>query len=154
MEWNPEEIFEKLKARSIVSGVNNCWVWQGYLDKDGYGRIKISGKIYGNHRLSAWISLGLDLESEEQVNHICNNPACWNPAHIYIGDRSQNMKDAVEAGYNPGENNRIKTHCPREHEYTEENTRYYNGSRFCRTCESIRSKERRQQKRVSALGAM
>jgi hypothetical protein len=29
---------------------------------------------------------------------------------------------------------KLKTHCPKGHEYTEENTRYSKGSRFCREC--------------------
>lgn len=50
--------------------------------------------------------------------------------------RSANLKDAVRHGTNK---NTAKTHCPRDHEYTPENT-YLNvkGRRECRTCTRAR----------------
>lgn len=47
---------------------------------------------------------------------------------------------------------RSKTHCPKGHEYTPENTMLYNGGRFinrraCRTCHNVRSRQDRARKR-------
>lgn len=39
-----------------------------------------------------------------------------------------------------------KTHCPQGHEYNEENTRWYKGSRNCRVCDRDRQRIKRSRK--------
>lgn len=41
-------------------------------------------------------------------------------------------------GVGQGGIDRGKTHCPRGHEYSEDNTRRYRGKRRCRACEKLR----------------
>lgn len=36
-----------------------------------------------------------------------------------------------------------KTHCPQRHEYTPENTKLYQGRRYCRECHRIDARRRR-----------
>jgi len=63
----------------------------------------------------------------------CNNKNCFNPKHLYLGNQSDNLQDATKLG-KTGQHNRNKTHCPKGHEYTKENT-YKNGNgRKCKTC--------------------
>jgi hypothetical protein len=55
------------------------------------------------------------------------------------GTRSENLQDMVRNGRNHWAN---KTHCPRNHEYTPENTYVLpSGSRACRECARIRRLE-------------
>lgn len=61
-----------------------CWIWQRYVNRTGYGRLKRSGKhgpamlahrwYYELHR--GPIPAGL------QLDHLCRNPRCVNPAHL------------------------------------------------------------------------
>ncbi|TQE24855.1 hypothetical protein Sipo8835_32600 [Streptomyces ipomoeae] len=82
-------------------------------------------------------TLGYELEDDIHVLHHCDNPACLNlwPGHVYIGDHSDNMRDRAERG-RENNHNAAKTHCPRGHAYTRENTYVTpsNGKRQCRAC--------------------
>ena len=50
-------------------------------------------------RLILLAKLGLPLSHDEGVCcHACNNPACLNPNHLYLGDQSTNTEDSVYAG--------------------------------------------------------
>lgn len=53
------------------------------------------------------------------------------PSHVEPVTQGENNRRGF--GYS-GQNVR-KTHCPRGHEYTPENTRVYKTSRFCQTCQ-------------------
>lgn len=43
-------------------------------------------------------------------------------------------------GRGQGWNNAVKTHCPKGHEYTDENTYVWNGKRSCRQCAALSSR--------------
>ena len=138
-----EEVLAKLAETTVIQEITNCWLWLG-ATSGGYGNVRIGEEMYGVHRLSAWIFLEYDLSDRTmQINHklICSNKNCWNYKHVYIGTAKENTQDAIVTGsFNSGQHQRVKTHCPRGHEYNEENTRIYNGRRFCRTCDRERKK--------------
>ena len=72
------------------------------------------------------------------VLHTCDNPPCFEPAHLFRGTQSDNMKDCRDKGRlrpGAGRHNIAKTHCPQGHPYSEANT-YVSakGSRICRAC--------------------
>ena len=48
----------------------------------------------------------------------------------------ERRKDDPRAG-GPGVHNKVKTHCPRNHEYTPENTYVNSGKRQCKVCARI-----------------
>lgn len=130
--------------------INNCWIYDGFTtQKMPYPRVTFWGNVFMVHRLSAAIYLGLNLDdSEEHACHktICPNKNCWNPEHLYVGDRSTNMQDTVKLRTHPETR---KTHCARGHEYTPENTRIYERKRKCRTCNRINSAKQVRLKIVS-----
>jgi len=76
----------------------------------------------------------------KDVCHTCDVRLCCNPAHLFIGTRSDNVADCVAKGrYSNGRAER--THCPAGHEYTEANTYIHNGKRTCLTCKNARRKK-------------
>jgi hypothetical protein len=108
----------------------DCWPWLGTKTQNGYGRFWNDGRMVLAHRFSMQLA-GIDIPEGKQADHICNNRACVNPAHLRAVTPSENTK----RGALP---NKLKTECKRGHPLTPENT-YLNprGSRHCRICDRM-----------------
>lgn len=68
-----------------------CWLWLGALDRHGYGRRTIAGRQHQVHRLvyeeaKGAIPAGCDLD------HLCRNPRCVNPAHLEPVTTAENIR--------------------------------------------------------------
>ena len=80
-----------------VDGVNGCWEWTGFIDKSGYGRIKIGGVSERAHRASYVCFVG-DIPEDRMILHKCDNRSCCNPKHLYAGTPEDNVFDMMERG--------------------------------------------------------
>lgn len=59
-----------------------CWIWTRGCDKDGYPRVKLSGKDLYAHRVTyAIFHQDFDLEYFD-VHHLCEVRGCINPHHL------------------------------------------------------------------------
>lgn len=79
-----------------------CHKWRWGKMPSGHGTITPKGDIKETlaHRAS-WILHNKRLIPEgHQINHLCDNPPCINPAHLYVGDQFDNMRDTVWRGFN------------------------------------------------------
>ena len=127
----------KLLAKRIIDGPFQCWLYTGAI-ANGYGIISLANENVGVHRISAALHLGFDLNSDLQVLHqtFCPNKHCFNPAHLYIGTQADNIRDQIINRTHSSFIGKDKTHCPKGHEYSEENTYInpYDNSRVCKTC--------------------
>lgn len=121
-----------------------CWNWTGTTNNHGYGVMTYSGKQVYCHRLSAHFYLKFDLKSDLQVLHRCDNPACFNPKHLFIGTQSDNLKDMARKGRNPSLFKK-RTHCIHGHPLFGDNV--CPGKRDCRTCR--KEINRRHREKVS-----
>lgn len=116
-------------ARRMRSGhrvsQDGCWIWTGRLDRDGYGRCRLTilgqKRETGAHR-AAWLSLVGPLPEGSVIDHLCRNRACINPAHLEPVTTGENTRRSGLVGRTAGSVNRSKTHCIRGHEFTPENT--------------------------------
>ena len=74
-----------------------CWLFTGSDDGRGYGKFWIDGRVDKAHRAS-WLLSGRDIPLGQWVLHRCDVPCCVNPAHLFLGDRTDNMRDMASKG--------------------------------------------------------
>lgn len=122
-------------AERIALTDNSCVQWIGSRNNRGYGTFGDGVRAVLAHRWSyehhhGPIPAGLELD------HLCRNRACVNPAHLEPVTHRTNLLRA-ESG--PARNG-AKTHCPDGHPYAGDNLYLPpSGGRACRTCIRRRS---------------
>ena len=127
-----------------------CWNWRGAKSR-GYGIAKWRGRLIHAHRLSAILWLGLKNNSPLLALHKCDNAACFNPKHIYLGTQSQNIRDCVARGRHVESR---KTHCSMGHPFSQENTIVNKlRHRRCRTCHTAWLKAQKEQMKRDSIGS-
>ena len=146
MKLIEERFWEKVN-KDTKSG---CWEWQSSIRGNGYGafftHLKPEGrKCHGAHRYSWELANGAIPEGL-WVLHKCDNRICVNPDHLFLGDRTDNMRDCAAKGRVSTIGKSRQTHCKHGHEYTPDNV-YINpqGHRRCKTCQcaaAIRARSR------------
>ena len=70
-----------------VKKVRGCWLYQGFVNAEGYGRVTIRRgkkvKTHYAHRL-AWERTHGSIPAGSQVHHLCKRRACCNPKHLEL----------------------------------------------------------------------
>lgn len=125
---NKNGLFQKM-AYDVSTG---CWNWIGTKVAKGYGKTSWQGKSIYVHRLAAMLWMRFDPRSPLFVLHKCDNPACFNPKHLFVGTHLENMKDQREKGRH------LHKFCKNGHAFDSGNVIKECGSvRRCKICRTL-----------------
>lgn len=92
---SPEDFWSFAPAAQ-VGDPNICWEWQGPYWNGNQGNYGQYG-YYPAHRVAYFIDTGQQ-PGKLEVCHHCDNPRCVNPAHLFLGSHSDNIKDCISKG--------------------------------------------------------
>lgn len=116
------------KVNKDASG--GCWEWIASVTANGYGQFAVSKTEVARPHRWAYEALVGPIPEGLQLDHLCRNRRCVNPAHLEpVTARENTLRGETRAAANAA-----KTHCPLGHAYDEANTFLYQGRRTCRTC--------------------
>jgi hypothetical protein len=134
----------RLERNSIPEPNSGCTLWLGSSNKEGYGRIGVSGRSeLATH--AALRVAGREVPRGMLACHTCDNPYCINPDHLYVGTHQDNMRDMVRKR----RGTLARTHCPQGHPYSGKNLRINaHGYRTCLTCTQAASRKSYEARRA------
>ncbi len=156
-------VLERLMDKVMPVTETGCWIWMAPLDKGGYGSfgfydsLKYKTKKQKSVKVKAHIAMYTELVGPIpeglELDHLCRVRCCVNPAHLEPVTHQENCRRGMAAAVATARS-KAKTHCPRGHEYTEENTFITNGGRKCKQCRTLFDRGRGGKKRRAARSAL
>lgn len=136
----------RILEQITVDPATGCWLWQGRTDRDGYGLVYADGKTHRFH-CYCWRQANGPVPDGHTLDHLkdergpCRHRHCGNPAHLKPVPVAVNCALIVPW-------NRLKTHCPAGHAYTEHGVsrRRKDGylRRDCRLCSQARNRAKKR----------
>lgn len=144
---------ERFMAKVSPEPNSGCWLWLGAISTNGYGQIW-NPQTRALSVASRWIYEAIHgpIADGLYVCHQCDVSLCVNPAHLFLGTPTDNVRDCMGKGRFRSIL-REKMICLRGHPLQGENVRMYSGGkkRRCLVCDRIH--DRRKKDKLIAMRA-
>lgn len=125
-----------VRALGYISNTDEsgCWHWLGGKSRKGYGHFQLGTRKGVRAHRFVYEQLEGPIPEGLQLDHLCRNRTCCNPAHLEPVTLQENVSRGLTGKVN--HRNSVKTHCTRGHEYNTKNTyvRPSGGTRSCKVC--------------------
>lgn len=138
--WHIGEHAARFAGRYVVDA-NGCWIWQGEITANGYGRFSVGSRNLLAHRWAYEQARG-PIGDGLTIDHLCRVKSCVNPDHLEPVTIRDNILRCPDA---PAAINAAKTECIHGHAFDSANTYVHprTGVRQCRACKRERAAARR-----------
>jgi hypothetical protein len=140
------ELLCRLLALTCVTR-DGCWIWMGSKNNGGYGKIgrpRSGNRGVSVHRASYELLVG-PIPAGYQIDHLCKNTSCLNPAHL----EAVTPRENVLRGNTFARHQAAQTHCVKGHPLSGDNLyRHPDGSRKCRACRRSYESDRYMRRRA------
>lgn len=115
----------------LPNDIGECWVWDGYLDKDGYGTLWWEGRTRRAHQVGYFLAYGVMPKGfNDHLDHLCETRSCVNSMHL---ERITPAKHRRRRG------DRLIWgsihHCKNGHKYSDVGIYKYGNRIRCKACE-------------------
>jgi len=107
----PDDVFHS-KYVKLESG---CWEWKATRNKFGYGIFLLPGGKQTRAHRYMFEQINGNIPHGKVIMHACDNPPCVNPAHLSIGTKLENNRQAWSKGRRIGGDKHWKTKIPVAH---------------------------------------
>ena len=84
-----------------VGSPDQCWIWGGSIDQNGYGEFFYRGRNRRAHELALSFTTGEVRHESLDTCHECDTPACCNPGHLRFDTRQSNVDDMISRQRQP-----------------------------------------------------
>ncbi len=86
---------ERFERKYVPEPNTGCYLWLAAVGSSGYGHFGYWGRVVDVHRFAYEHFVG-PIPDGMCVLHRCDMPLCVNPAHLFLGTQTDNMRDMDE----------------------------------------------------------
>lgn len=85
-----KSLIQRFEEKYFVAP-DGCWIWTANVDRDGYGKISVSGIQRMAHRASYEMHVG-PIPDGMQIDHLCRKRSCVNHYHLEVVTLAENNR--------------------------------------------------------------